>query len=43
MRRLILAIPILTAIVLTAAALLPTSLNAQSVPDPYHEMRSNGE
>ena len=32
-----LAIPILTAIALTAVALLPTSLNAQGVPALYHK------
>ena len=36
MRRLILAIPISTTIVLAAAALLPTAINAQSVPALYH-------
>ena len=39
MRRLILAIPIFTAIGLTAAALLPTAMNAQSVPASYYESR----
>ena len=39
MRRLILAILIFTAIGLMAAALLPTAMNAQSVPASYYESR----
>lgn len=37
MRRLILGIPVFTAIGLMAAALPPTAMNAQSVPALYHE------
>ena len=46
MRRLILAILILTAIGLAAAALLPTAMNAQSVPALYresHEVVNSGD